>query len=621
MHYKKGQVTLFIIIAVLIVAAALFSYFLIFRPKAVIPSEIQPVEAYFIECVDEQVKDASRIAGLQAGYLEIPEFEPGSEYMPFSSQLNFLGLEVPYWFYVSGNNLAREQKPSLSLIEKQFSDYLEESVKECSFESFTEQGYEISFEDSPKVQVDITADSIDTTIAWPFTINFGDVSSRIPEHKINTKSNFGSLYFTAEKIYDAEQKKLFLENYALDVLRLYAPMTDIELSCAPKTWLVSSVRDEIDNALEGNIGAIKVSGTYYSLGSSKNSYFKVDIGENVDEQVYFLYSKDMSHVFEVWPSENNLMKAEPIGTQPELNFLGSIGFCYVPYHFVYDLKFPVLIQVIKEDELFQFPVLVIIDKNSARNITAGESKELVFDLCQYKNQEITIFTYNNNIVPLEADLGYKCFNQVCDIGKTKLEGGKAVLNTKVPQCYNGFVIANAPGYATAKLQSPGIESFIANIFLKPEHVLNLEVQGLGNGEYAIVTFTSENYGTSVYYPEEKQINLAEGIYNVSVYLFKESSITLDAQRVEKCIDILASGVAGVFGATQEQCFEIDVPQETFTTVVFGGGKTEYSVTESELSTASKLTIVAPTYNVPKDILELGDIYGLIDISELQINLR
>jgi len=541
--------------------------------------------------------------------------------VPFSSELDFLGLQIPYWFYISGNNIMKEQKPSLSLIEKQFSDYLENAVQECSLDTFVEQGYEISIEGEPKVEVSIKADYIQTTVRWPFTITYGDVSSRIDEHKINTKTNFGKLYFTAEKIFDAEQEKLFLENYALDVLRLYAPMTDIELSCAPKTWFVSSVKNEIDKALEANIGAIKISGNYYSLRSPENKYFEVDIGEKVNEQVNLLYSKNMNHVFEVWPSENGLMKAEPIGNQPELGFLGSLGFCYVPYHFVYDLKFPVLIQIIKDDELFQFPVVVVIDKNVVRNKTMESKEETGFDLCQYRNQEITVFTYDENSKPIEADIGYKCFNQVCDIGRTKIEGGKAMLDAKVPQCYNGFVVAKAPGYASAKLQSPGIDSFIANLFLKPEHVLDLEIKGLGKDEYATITFTSEGYSTSMYYPEENQISLVEGIYNVSVYLFKESSITLDAQRVEKCIDVPAPGLSGIFGGMQEQCFEIDVPKESLTNVVFGGGKSQYSVTESELNSASKLSIKAQAYDVPENILELGDIYSLIDISELQIDLE
>ncbi len=410
---QKGQVTLFIIIAVLVIAAALFSYFFFIKKPTIAP-KVQPVETYFVDCISEHVKEATKIAGMQAGYIELPEFEPGSDYLPFSSRFNFLGSDVPYWFYVSGNNIFKEQKPELWEIEKQFSDYLNTKVKECEFDFFTEQGYEINFEGEPKTEVKIKADSIESVVVWPLTITYGDATSKINEHKAVVKTHFGRLYDDAKAIYEAEQEQLFLENYAMDVLRLYAPVTGIEISCAPKTWVVSSVRDELDNALEGNIAAIKVKGSYYDLGSERK-YFEVDIGRNIDETVYFLYSKNIPHVFSVWPSENNLMKAEPVGMQPGLGILGSLGFCYVPYHFVYDLKFPVLIQIMDGDEFFQFPVVVVIDKNSVRNVTTSETEELVFDVCQYKNQEVSIFTYDENLRPIEADIGYKCFNQVCDI--------------------------------------------------------------------------------------------------------------------------------------------------------------------------------------------------------------
>lgn len=617
---QKGQVTLFIIIAILLVAAALFSYFFIFQRPLTIPLKARPVETYLADCVNEQIKEASRIAGLQGGYIELPEFEPGSEYMPFSSRLNFLGIEVPYWWYISGNNIVRTQRPSLRDIERQFENYLKSNIEECSFESFVKQGYDIEKIGEPEIVVSIRPTVIETTIRWPFVITYSDEVIRIDEHKISTDSNFGSLYNTASLIFEAEQEKLFLENYALDVLRLYAPVTGIELSCAPKVWRREEVANEVNSALEGNIGTIKISGTYYKLARPESRYFEVDVGRKISEQVSFLYSRNMPHVFEVWPTEDGTMKAEPIGNQPGLRMLGALGFCYVPYHFVYDLKFPVLVQVSKNGELFQFPVLVIIDKNSIRNVTEAETVKVVFDLCEHRTQQVTIFSYDESNRPIEADIGYKCFNQICDLGRTKIDGNKAFLETWVPQCYNGFIVSKAKGYATTKTLAPSIGPFIVNVFLKPEHQLDLEVGGLVSGEHAIINFISDDYSVSVYYPEQKQVALVEGNYNVSVYLFKEAPITLEAQRVEKCIELPVAGIKGIFGATQEQCFEMDIPRDTLTNVVYGGGSTRFPVTEVELARASKVRINAQAYDVPKNLLELGDVYELIDASEIQISL-
>lgn len=616
---KKAQVTLFIIIAIVIVALALFAFFF-FRAQIAIPSKFQPAESYFKDCVDLKVKEASQLAGMQGGYLEMPEFETGSSYMPFSNQLNYLGMAIPYWFYVSGNNIAKEQRPSLPDVEVQFENYLRESVKECDFSSLEQQGYSVESEGEPVVGVTIKASSIETTVSWPLQYGFGEQSTRVNEHKITTKSNFGSLYNSASAIYDSEQKNLFLENYSIDVLRLYAPVDGIELSCAPKVWQTQNVKQDLKSALEANIAALKIKGSDYNLAKSINKYFEVDAG-SVSANAYMLYMPAWPSRVEIWPSEDGLMKADPIGTQPGLGILSSIGLCYVPYHFVYDVYFPVVVQLTKENELFQFSTVVVIDKNEARNSTGGESSDIVFDICKYRSQNATIFSYDENMNSVEANIYFKCFNQVCDLGKTKMIGGKASLETSVPRCYNGFIIAKAQGYRDSKIMFTTTETFTANIFLAPAHELTIEMPNLKSGEYALVTFTSQDYSTSIYYPEQNKINLSEGNYNVTAYLFKESLITIGAQRAEKCIKVPAGGVAGIFGQMREQCYELDVPQQSFTNVLFGGGKSQLFVTEADLKGKSKLSITADSFATPSNIVELTDVYGLIDISSVNVQLR
>jgi len=62
--------------------------------------------------------------------------------MPFSSQLNFLGNPVPYWYYVSGNNVQKEQVPSKNEMENQLEDFIEEKINKCVFDEYYEQGFE-----------------------------------------------------------------------------------------------------------------------------------------------------------------------------------------------------------------------------------------------------------------------------------------------------------------------------------------------------------------------------------------------------------------------------------------------------------------------------------------------
>jgi hypothetical protein len=617
---KKGQVTLFIIIAIVIVAIALLLW--IFWPRiapGAVPREIAPVESALQQCVSEQVKDAAKTAALQGGYLEMPAFEPGSAFMPFSNQLDFLGMNVPYWFYVSGNNLVKIQKPEISEIQQQMAAEINEKVKTCAFDSLVAQGYIINFSGEPKSTVTIKQSSIETTLDWPMTVEFEGKKTALSQHNINTKSSFGALYDTASKIFDSEQQQLFLENYSLDVLNLYAPVDGLEISCAPKVWNPSEVKQQIVEALEGNIGAIKVKGDYYEV-SADHKYFEVDTGTSVKENVYFLFHREMPLKFDVWPTENGLMKADPIGSQPGLEMLQMIGFCYVPYHFVYSVSFPVLVQLNSGDELFQFPMLVVIDRSQAREAQAAEEAEVSFDICQFKNQEITVHSYDQDSKPIAAEVYYKCFNQACPLGKTEIAGGTASLRAMVPQCYNGFLVVRAENYSDAVLMVSSIESFTANIFLKPRHILNLDL-GIAGDEQAIITFSSSNYSTSVYWPDQKQIELAEGIYDVRAQLFKNATISLPNQTGEKCVKVPSGGLAGILGQQTEKCFSIDVPSEELTSVIFGGGSATFDVFESELADASKIKITIPEFDVPADLNDLSGVYGMLETSKIEIALE
>ena len=117
---KKSQVTVFIIIAIVIIVGVI-AYILVRNGIILggVPQEFEPVYNFYLGCIENEVRLASLIAGEHAGYIENPAFSPGSSYMPFSSQLDFLGNPVPYWYYISANNVVKEQVPSKTFIEEQ----------------------------------------------------------------------------------------------------------------------------------------------------------------------------------------------------------------------------------------------------------------------------------------------------------------------------------------------------------------------------------------------------------------------------------------------------------------------------------------------------------------------
>ncbi|MBM3247473.1 hypothetical protein FJZ17_02960, partial [Candidatus Pacearchaeota archaeon] len=140
---RKAQLAIFVIVAIIIVAGIVG--FFVFRNNSfgAIPKSIQPVQDYYSSCIKNLLLDGANFAGSRGGYIESPEFIPGNVYAPFSSELDFMGTGVPYWYYISSSGVVKEQVPSKKQIEKQFNNYLKERASICNFDSFTDQGYQI----------------------------------------------------------------------------------------------------------------------------------------------------------------------------------------------------------------------------------------------------------------------------------------------------------------------------------------------------------------------------------------------------------------------------------------------------------------------------------------------
>lgn len=589
---SRGQVTVFIIVAIVIVGAIL-GYFAIrgnfFSQN--IPQDLRPVYDYYLSCLSETATEGIHLLGEQGGYIEVPEFVPGSAYMPFSSQLDFLGQPVPYWMYVSGNNLLREQVPTKQGMATELEMYVSDRVTDCDFSDFELQGYDV-YVDGGSVGVDIDEGKVDLKVSNKITIFKGEQSVVVDGFDISVASKLGKFYDMAMEVYNFEKADMFLEKYALDVMSLYAPVTGTDISCTPRIFVDEDIRSDIVDGLAANIPMLKLEGNYYDLSSVNDGYFVTDAGLNVDENVNFMYSPD-------WPTRIEIYGdrvAKPVGLQEGM---GILGFCYVPYHLIYDINFPVLVQFYDNEEIFQFPVSVVISKSQAREAmptTSGSSIES--RVCEFNNQDVDVYTYDINLNPVEARVQFKCLDAVCEIGETRVEGGDAVLRDSFPQCVNGFIIASADGYADGKYQISTNEEGIANIVLNKKYDLNLD---LGDVQKALVNFVSDDYSATVLYPEMTSVELIEGYYNVSVYVYDNSSLVFPATSRNECVDVPESGLAGIFGSTTEKCYDINMPEMVIDFAVVGGGNTQEYITSEDLENANELNINVPLFGLPEDL--------------------
>ena len=162
---KNGQVTLFIIISILIVSSVIL--FFMFKDNFFdknIDPEFKPLYNSYIDCIKGTTKEGIYLIGQQGGYIELPNFEQGSRFMPFSSQLDFLGQKIPYWFYVSGNNLIRKQIPSKKDMEIQLETFISDRLDFCDLSVYESQGFNYILNDSGDVDVKINDLSVEVYI-------------------------------------------------------------------------------------------------------------------------------------------------------------------------------------------------------------------------------------------------------------------------------------------------------------------------------------------------------------------------------------------------------------------------------------------------------------------------
>jgi hypothetical protein len=620
---RRGQMTIFVVVAILIVIGIL-AFFVIRGNigESEIPESLRPVFQYYESCIEQDLGEGLEIAGTQGGRIDVGDYEPGSEYAPFSNHLNFLGVPVQYWSYVSGNGIIKENVPGKGEIEDELAEFVKQELVECDFSVFEGQGFEISRESVKNVEVKIEDQEVRIIVEDSLSVAKENDRAVRNKHELSVQSRFGRYYDLALEVYNKQKGDAFLENYGVDVLRNYAPVDGTEISCSPKIWKTNEIESDLKSGLEANIGKIKLQGDYYDLNKEEDKYFVVDLGENVRENIQFMYSRN-------WPTkigidgegvDQDLIVAEAVGNQEGL---GVMGFCYVPYHYVYDLSFPVLIQIFDNEDIFQFPVAVIINNNLPRNVEFGEDfllAEEEFDLCEFKNQdiEVNVFDVNLNRVS-NADISYECLNQRCRLGESEV--GKFV--GEAPSCVGGQLFVRAEGFKDKKQEYSSNEERFADIVLDREHEVSVEVDlgGRRVEENVLVTFSREDgAGVTAILPDVKSVKLSEGQYNIRVYAYSDSEIVIPGSKKTECRDLPREGILGIFGSTKEECFDISIPETKIESSIIGGGQGNDYFLESELQ-KGKVVLFGRSLNVPKNLEELQNNFAAYEAMKIGVNFE
>lgn len=185
---KRGQVALFVIIAILVVIAAGIVVY-IQRENLGIKFMQNPatesVDAYVDDCFKRTSEDGIYLIGMQGGYIELPSrvFEA-----------NFSSIS---YGYLDGNKTFQ----SVSGMESQIEDYVSLMLPRCA--DFSKFDFSVSA-GTVETLAEVKDDRVDVSASWPLSITKGDATYKLDKYNIRIPVRLGKIQAVASNIISNE---------------------------------------------------------------------------------------------------------------------------------------------------------------------------------------------------------------------------------------------------------------------------------------------------------------------------------------------------------------------------------------------------------------------------------
>ena len=177
MKSKKTQITIFVIIAIVIILGV--AAFFVIKQNSSLNVETsldRDLTKKVESCATELLNSGIGLIGIQGGYIALPE--------------NFVATsdsKIAYGFYEGQNTLV-----SLAEMEKELSSFLEFSLPECLNQTII-KNYEIK-KGVASVKTKISADYVSVDIIYPITISSAESTYTFDKYFVKTNSILGSLH-------------------------------------------------------------------------------------------------------------------------------------------------------------------------------------------------------------------------------------------------------------------------------------------------------------------------------------------------------------------------------------------------------------------------------------------
>lgn len=430
---KRAQITVFMIVALVIVIAAatlisIFAQKTMFFPSKVIPPYISPIRNYVESCIDVEGQAAIAKLGQQGGYVELPNSIKNNP----SKNIFFFGpYKVPYWYYDAASHY-----PSQQQMEQQISDYVKENINDCIQDlALFRQDFDIEIVKQPTAQTKIAENDVVVNVDYRLRIKNAVTGeeTKLKDFSAHLDVKLKQIYELAKKTLEAENKNGLLENMTISLIAMNpkTPLTGMDFRCDQLTWNILDVRTELQRMLYYTAPLIRIKNTDYAPFSAPESVYE-EYGSYYDELQkkaanikYLPEDKGLFSVPEFTDTQSELSsvkapdaalpedaydyfhyfwdaKTKPSGLKVGFNYRPIWGIdlnvrpskdgvlksntgktsqkflsfmCVNVYHFTYDVSYPVE-AIISDDAAFKgngfsfhFAIPVIVKSNEARRTT------------------------------------------------------------------------------------------------------------------------------------------------------------------------------------------------------------------------------------------------------------
>ena len=474
---KRGQVTVFVLLGIILILAITGSIFLLDGdPAEEEPSDqgnfnedITPITTQIRSCTDTLVNERVRDLAIQGGLTDDEADALQTSATRQSHRLegiDYYGdgeIIVPYWSYSTdspdcGECTTETRIPSLTgeeSFQEKTETYVEDNLRSClqDFEDFEDQ-FQIETGGGPQAAVQFNREDTTTRLDWDVTVTDPETDSQydIDQIRVNSDLPFRPLYETAVaslRQMGTEQLPTDFITKILAFLSLDNTIPPVEggtkLSLSSDVWVLENVRSELRSTLANYASLITISGINDPIptyNSEMLARFASDFTIILPDESTSQYDVDTTYR-PTWPLFLRVDGSNsPIVTADTQSFgMKFFNFAFSNQDFSYDISYPLSFSFTDRNAPGDPITLRYGVEGNIRNTRSYDELAYGSDSAEDSTVDFTGLGANNVTVTIDGPtsdggaLTYTCAGET--ITKEDTTPGTEPINTQLPTCSDG----------------------------------------------------------------------------------------------------------------------------------------------------------------------------------------